>query len=392
MTENTTASGAADDLHPVFTRVLPDLPDTKPFTLFKAGFRQALIAMASAPVAPTLETEAVRWEFRWLNPANSPYSSPSEMAWKLVEPKSMQPLEAALSDLRACRYAGKPCYEVRPLFAQAAPVAPAPQPAASFTEGGVFRSLIEFLLHADDALAFLRCWNEGDFGTCRKEWPEAPPTLYPDVAPNAAPLQQGEYLPLAVASAPDRIWLDLGFDPRETDADFSDLNTPTWSADNASGHGIEYVRADRAARGAAQTAPAEHMLIDWPLYNKDPLLELDDIYADYSKSFGITPGPVMAKIVQRHQARLQSWFGGHREAIRSALVSQAQPAPVAEDAAYTELHGQINYIAAHSVDALDALGRDRLLGFARSLVWRAQTSLEIANLARAQAAQPEGGA
>lgn len=122
----TDASGAAEDLHPVFTRVLPDLPDTKPFTLFKAGFRQALIAMASAPVAPTLEAEAVRWEFRWLNPANNPYSSPSEMAWKLVEPKGRQPLEAALSDLRACRYAGKPCYEVRPLFAQAAPVAPTP--------------------------------------------------------------------------------------------------------------------------------------------------------------------------------------------------------------------------------------------------------------------------
>lgn len=75
--------------------------------------------------------------------------------------------------------------------------------------------------------------------------------------------------------------------------------------------------------------------------------------------------------------------------LRSALGPSA---PVAEDAAYTELHGQINYIAAHSVDALDALDRDRLLGFARSLVWRAQTSLEIANLARAHAAQPEGGA
>ena len=85
-----------------------------------------------------------------------------------------------------------------------------------------------------------------------------------------------------------------------------------------------------------------------------------------------------------------------REAIdadRAARgAAQAAPAPVAEDAAYTELHGQINYIAAYSVDALDALDRDRLLGFARSLVWRAQTSLEIANLARAQAAQPEGGA
>lgn len=67
MTENTTASGAADDLHPVFTRVLPDLPDTKPFTLFKAGFRQALVTMASAPVAPAPQPAPVKIvrDFRW---------------------------------------------------------------------------------------------------------------------------------------------------------------------------------------------------------------------------------------------------------------------------------------------------------------------------------------
>lgn len=148
MTENTTASGAADH-----SKLLPELLDLIRFqqeymeaipddvrSRFPAMpsydgdwaegvVERAKALAASAPVAPTLETEAVRWEFRWLNPANNPCSSPSEMAWKLVEPKGMQPLEAALSDLRACRYAGKPCYEVRPLFAQAAPVAPAPQPA-----------------------------------------------------------------------------------------------------------------------------------------------------------------------------------------------------------------------------------------------------------------------
>jgi len=56
-TPNTTASGAADDLRAVFRSLLPDLPDTKPFTLFKAGFRQALATMASAPVAPTQQGE-----------------------------------------------------------------------------------------------------------------------------------------------------------------------------------------------------------------------------------------------------------------------------------------------------------------------------------------------
>ena len=92
----------------------------------KAALEANPITPEAAPVAPTQEAEAVRWEFRWLNPGNNPYSPPSEMAWKLVEPKGMQPLEATLSDLRAYRYAGNPCYEVRPLFAQAAPVAPAP--------------------------------------------------------------------------------------------------------------------------------------------------------------------------------------------------------------------------------------------------------------------------
>ena len=56
--------------------------------------------------------------------------------------------------------------------------------------------------------------------------------------------------PLAITSAPERIWLDLGFNPYEEDAHFSSLHDLTWSRDNATGNGIEYVRADRAARGA----------------------------------------------------------------------------------------------------------------------------------------------
>lgn len=131
MTENNTpASGAADD------SLLLCASDLQHSAIYdnthemvdcvRAVADRITALAASAPVAPTREAEAVRWEFRWLNPANNPCSSPSERAWKLVEPKGMQPLEAALSDLRACRYAGNPCYEVRPLFAEAAPVAPTP--------------------------------------------------------------------------------------------------------------------------------------------------------------------------------------------------------------------------------------------------------------------------
>lgn len=61
-------------------------------------------------------------------------------------------------------------------------------------------------------------------------------------------------LPLAITSAPRRIWLDLGFDPREEDAHFSNLHDLTWSSNNATGDGIEYVRADLAPTEAAAMA------------------------------------------------------------------------------------------------------------------------------------------
>ena len=42
-----------------------------------------------------------------------------------------------------------------------------------------FRAVINFALqHGLDGMEFLRCWNEGDFEACRKEWPEAPAACY----------------------------------------------------------------------------------------------------------------------------------------------------------------------------------------------------------------------
>ena len=60
-------------------------------------------------------------------------------------------------------------------------------------------------------------------------------------------LAQPKHEPVAkvVSTAPDRIWLDLGFDPQdEYEVVFRELHDVTWSQDNASGNGIEYVRAD----------------------------------------------------------------------------------------------------------------------------------------------------
>lgn len=69
--------------------------------------------------------------------------------------------------------------------------------------------------------------------------------------------------PLAITSAPKRIWLDLGFNPCEDDVHFSRLHDLTWSQNNATGDGIEYVRADLAAGGAAQAAPVDAERLDY---------------------------------------------------------------------------------------------------------------------------------
>ena len=45
---------------------------------------------------------------------------------------------------------------------------------------------IQFALSGEDGLAFLRCWNEGDFDACRREWPEAPVECYIGADPLAA--------------------------------------------------------------------------------------------------------------------------------------------------------------------------------------------------------------
>jgi len=37
---------------------------------------------------------------------------------------------------------------------------------------------IQFALTAEDGMTWLRLWNEGEFDTCRREWPEAPDVVY----------------------------------------------------------------------------------------------------------------------------------------------------------------------------------------------------------------------
>lgn len=37
---------------------------------------------------------------------------------------------------------------------------------------------IEFALTTDEGLAFLGCWNEGEFEAIRSEWPDAPEEVF----------------------------------------------------------------------------------------------------------------------------------------------------------------------------------------------------------------------
>ena len=69
------------------------------------------------PTADSVQDDAARWEFRWLNPANNLHVAPSDLGWKTVNSKDMRSEKEVLEDLQAYRYQGKPVYEVRPLLA-----------------------------------------------------------------------------------------------------------------------------------------------------------------------------------------------------------------------------------------------------------------------------------
>lgn len=107
----------------------------------------AITALREAIAAPT--PEPVAWQFRWTNPGNNPSVDPSEIEWKTVAPKyPMTSIEDTLANLRAYRFDGKPCYEVRALYA-APPAAPAP--VVPLTDEQLARIAVEdeFLLYCD---------------------------------------------------------------------------------------------------------------------------------------------------------------------------------------------------------------------------------------------------
>lgn len=52
------------------------------------------------------------------------------------------------------------------------------QPAETSVAPNPALDAIQFALETDDGLQFLRRWNQGDFDVTRREWPEAPESIY----------------------------------------------------------------------------------------------------------------------------------------------------------------------------------------------------------------------
>lgn len=67
------------------------------------------------PSAQPQSTEPVAYEYRWVNPAGDTYSKISD--WERVKPERNQSIEDRVRELRAYQFNGRPCYEVRPLYA-----------------------------------------------------------------------------------------------------------------------------------------------------------------------------------------------------------------------------------------------------------------------------------
>jgi hypothetical protein len=86
-------------------------------------------ARAALAASPQPAQEPVLWQYRWTNPCSDPAVTVEQRAWHEVKPWNprMQTLEDRIAELRAHRYNGVLCYEVRALYASPQP-APAVQP------------------------------------------------------------------------------------------------------------------------------------------------------------------------------------------------------------------------------------------------------------------------
>lgn len=97
-------------------------------TIGGSEFNRKMARAAALLAEDKADGEVVRYEYRWLNPANNPDEPTSATEWTLVEPRNsyVDTVEDRIRELESYRYDGKPVYEVRALYTH-----PHPQPQPS---------------------------------------------------------------------------------------------------------------------------------------------------------------------------------------------------------------------------------------------------------------------
>lgn len=63
------------------------------------------------------------------------------------------------------------------------------EPGFSIVANDPAGAAIQFALNDDDGMQFLRLWNEGEFDTIRREWPDAPDEVFIGADPLLKPSQ-----------------------------------------------------------------------------------------------------------------------------------------------------------------------------------------------------------
>ena len=94
-----------------------------------ADLMAALRAALAQPPATTAQpvqqpgAEIVGWQNRWTNPGSDPMVHQQDIDWKPVASRApAQTIQQRIDELRSHKYTdGKPCYEVRAIYTQAAP-------------------------------------------------------------------------------------------------------------------------------------------------------------------------------------------------------------------------------------------------------------------------------
>ena len=272
-----------DTVHPMY------------LTAFKSGYKAALAA--SAPVAPI--------EPDWRELCRRLYVDLFHCDKQMTRSRNEdgEPIWRTGTEVRDALSDAKAALEANTITREAAPVAPAPQPA-----GFVLVPVEPTQEMEDAAYRNSSTYGSGPGADYRAMLAAAPKVDHiADVSKMVpAPLQQGEYLPLP---EPDTHCYD------------EDRQVDVWSYSASQVHAA--IDADRAARGAAQAAPAE-----------DDKWRSLALQFDSHRMQALSHLKLLLECGEDHADAVRTFLAGPpldgESVLAQRIAAYAQPAPVAE--------------------------------------------------------------